>query len=162
MLALTESDIRSSFVNCSKGDAKRMSVPAGLDAVDWPALDFLGWSDATYAGRAYIVVPTGESVTGVALRHASGTTRRAQMCTICQTTHPSGGVSLMTAAKAGAAGRRGDSVGAYICSDLACSAYARGTRTPALGKQYRDDLDVDLKIARVEENIAAFVARVVG
>ena len=162
MLPLSEAEIRSSFVNCSKGDAKRMSVPSDLDSLDWDALDFLGWSDATFAGRSYVVVPGDDGVTGVALRHASGTSRRAQMCTICQTTHPSGGVALMTAAKAGAAGRKGDSVGAYICSDLACPAYARGTKTPSLGKQYRDDLDADSKIARVRENIAAFVGRVVA
>lgn len=162
MLPVTEAQIRASFVNCSKGDARRLSVPSDLDRRDWEALDFLGWSDDTFAGRAYVVAPGGDGIIGVALRHASSSSRRAQMCTVCQTTHPSGGVALMTAAKAGAAGRKGDSVGAYICSDLACSAYARGTRTPSLGKQYRDDLDVDSKIGTVRQNIAAFVARVVG
>ncbi|GAA2055622.1 FBP domain-containing protein [Williamsia deligens] len=163
MLPVSEADIRSSFVNCSKGDAKRLSVPTALGTLDFENLDFLGWADATYAGRCYVVTPgVDDEIVGIALRRAAGGTRRAQMCTICLTTHPSGGVALMSAAKAGPAGRRGDTVGAYICADLACSAYARGTKTPSLGKQYKEDLDIAAKVTRVRENMAAFVARVVG
>lgn len=43
MRALTEKDIRSSFVNCSKGEAKRLTVPRDLEARPWDDLDFLGW-----------------------------------------------------------------------------------------------------------------------
>ncbi len=165
MLPVTESDIRSSFINCSKGEAKRIVIPRDLDGRPWADLDFLGWTDPTYAGRCYIVVPgdvTADEggLTGVALRHETGGSRRAQMCKICLTTHPSGGVSLMTANKSGEAGRKGNSVGTYMCTDLDCPLYARGTKTPALGKQYREDLDMEAKIERVRVNLSAFVARV--
>ncbi|MBJ7288309.1 FBP domain-containing protein [Williamsia sp.] len=160
MHPVTEADIRSSFVNCTKGEAKRIVIPRDLDTRPWDELDFLGWTDPTYAGRCYLVAPDGDGLVGLALRHETGGSRRAQMCKICLTTHPSGGVSLMTASRSGDAGRKGNSVGTYMCTDLACSLYARGKKTPALGKQYREDLDVEAKIERVHTNLAAFVARV--
>lgn len=46
MKPLTEHDIRTSFVNCSKGAAKRLPLPKNLADLDhWDDLDFLGWSD---------------------------------------------------------------------------------------------------------------------
>ncbi|TGN78537.1 FBP domain-containing protein, partial [Streptomyces griseoluteus] len=45
MRPLTEQDIRASFVNCSKGDAKRLAVPRDLAERPWDDLDFLGWRD---------------------------------------------------------------------------------------------------------------------
>ncbi|MFC7512058.1 FBP domain-containing protein [Streptomyces thermocarboxydus] len=45
MKALTERDIRGSFINCSKGEAKRLHVPRDLDGRPWDDLDFLGWGD---------------------------------------------------------------------------------------------------------------------
>ncbi|GDY71934.1 hypothetical protein SAV31267_014190 [Streptomyces avermitilis] len=45
MRALTEQDIRDSFVNCSKGEAKRLAIPRDLDERPWDDLDFLGWRD---------------------------------------------------------------------------------------------------------------------
>ncbi|MBT0566902.1 FBP domain-containing protein [Williamsia sp. CHRR-6] len=161
MLPLTETQIRSSFVNCTQGEVKRITVPRDLADQRWDDLDFFGWNDPTYAGRAYLVAPgSDDQLIGVALRYETGGTRKAQMCKICLTTHPSGGVSLMTARKPGAAGRNGNTVGTYICTDLDCSLYARGEKTPALGRQYREDLDVGSKIDRVRANVAAFLARV--
>ncbi|MGK8491153.1 FBP domain-containing protein [Nocardia asiatica] len=159
MEPVTERDIRSSFVNCSKGDAKRLPVPRDLDERPWTDLDFLGWSDPSLPGRGYLVVPQEDRLVGVALRCATGGTGRAQMCTICLTTHTGGGVSLMTAHKAGESGRRGNSVGTYMCTDLACSLYARNKKRPALGSRYREDLTPEEKIERVRENITAFLAK---
>ncbi|SIS22414.1 FBP domain-containing protein [Williamsia sterculiae] len=156
---LTASEIRDSFVNCSKGETTRIGLP-DLDTPDWEHLDFIGWSDPASPSRCYLVTRHDGRLVGVALRPASGGSRQAQMCKICLTTHPSGGVSLMNARKAGAAGRQGNSVGTYICSDLACSLYARNKKSPSLGRQYREDLDVDAKVDRVRTNLAAFVARV--
>ncbi|MFC6930320.1 FBP domain-containing protein [Actinomadura yumaensis] len=45
MRPITESDIRRSFANCSKGEAKRLTVPKDLDERPWGDLDFLGWRD---------------------------------------------------------------------------------------------------------------------
>ncbi|MEU6185032.1 MULTISPECIES: FBP domain-containing protein [unclassified Nocardia] len=159
MEPVTERDIRSSFVNCSKGDAKRLPVPKDLDERPWADLDFLGWSDPSLPGRGYLVVPRDDRLVGVALRYATGGTGRAQMCTICLTTHTGGGVSLMTAHKAGESGRRGNSVGTYMCTDLACSLYARNKKRPALGSRYREDLTPEEKIERVRDNLNTFLAK---
>ena len=160
MEPISERDIRSSFVNSSKGDAGRLSLPEMFDAVPWDDLDFFGWVDPKLAGRSYIVVPSEDRLRGIALRYKVGGPRTAQMCSICLTTHANGGVSLMAAAKAGESGRRGNTVGTYICSDLACSLYARKKKTPALGRQFKEDFDVQTRTAAVEDNIAAFLARV--
>ncbi|OZE06925.1 hypothetical protein CH249_19990 [Rhodococcus sp. 05-2255-3B1] len=162
MERISERDIRSSFVNSSKGDAGRLTLPEMFDAVPWDDLDFLGWTDPKMAGRCYIVVPQSDRLRGIALRYKPGGPRTAQMCSICLTTHANGGVSLMAAAKAGESGRRGNTVGTYICSDLACSLYARKKKTPALGRQFKEDFDVPTRTAAVEDNIAAFLARVLN
>ncbi|MGX6510735.1 FBP domain-containing protein [Rhodococcus sp. SJ-2] len=160
MLPVTERDIRSSFINCSKGDAKRLSVPADLDNLPWDDLDFLGWTDPSYPGRCYVVTEQGDRLVGVALRHESGGRRPAQMCSICQTTHPNGGVHLMAARKTGDDGRRGNTIGTYMCADLDCSLYARRKKTPSGGRLYRDDSPLDGRIERVRSNLDAFIARV--
>ncbi|WP_216911352.1 FBP domain-containing protein [Nocardia sp. NBC_01377] len=159
MEPVTERDIRSSFVNCSKGDAKRLPVPRDLDDRPWDDLDFLGWSDPSLPGRCYLVTPNDEGLVGVALRYETGGSGRTQMCAICLTSHTGGGVSLLTAAKAGESGRRGNSIGTYMCTDLACSLYARGIKKPALGNRYREDLTPEAKIDRVVVNLNAFLTR---
>jgi hypothetical protein len=47
------------------------------------------------------------------------------MCSLCHTTQPMTQVSLFSAPKAGAAGEKGDTLGTYICDDLACSHIIR-------------------------------------
>ncbi|MFE9580668.1 FBP domain-containing protein [Nocardia sp. NPDC006044] len=160
MKPVTERDIRSSFINCSKTEAKKLPVPKNLDDQPWDDLDFLGWSDPSLPGRAYLVVPNdNDELIGVALRYETGGTGRAQMCSICLTTHTGSGVSLLTAAKAGPSGRKGNTVGTYMCTDLACSLYARGKKTPALGNRYRENLNPEQKVERMLANMQAFVAR---
>ncbi len=45
MKPLTEQEIRAAFVNCTKGEAKRLSVPRDLADRPWDDLDYLGWRD---------------------------------------------------------------------------------------------------------------------
>ena len=47
------------------------------------------------------------------------------MCSLCRVTQPSDQVTLFSAARAGQAGRDGNSIGTYICADLACSHMIR-------------------------------------
>ncbi|ATL68685.1 FBP domain-containing protein [Nocardia terpenica] len=159
---VTEREIRSSFVNCSKGDAKRLHVPRNLAEQPWDDLDFLGWSDPTLPGRCYLVVPQPDRLVGVAMRYQGGGSGRTQMCTICATTHTGHGVSLMTASKTGESGRAGNSIGTYMCTDLSCSLYARNKKRPALGTRYREDLTIEQKAQRIHANINAFLTRLGG
>ena len=161
MKALTEQEIRRSFVNCTKGEAKRLSVPRDLAERPWGDLDFLGWRDPQAPDRAYLVTEIDGRPTALTLRSsgaASWQTRRS-MCSMCMTTH-TGGVSLMVAAKKGKAGQQGNTVGAYIGSDLACSLYLRGKKDVGMGAQLHETLTLEEKIQRTASNLTAFIARV--
>ncbi|MCD7438027.1 FBP domain-containing protein [Streptomyces lincolnensis] len=164
MRSLTEQDIRNSFINCSKGEAKRLAVPRDLAERPWDDLDFLGWRDPGAPDRSYLVAERDGRLVGVTLRFPSsqrGFLHRS-MCSLCLTTHRGGGVSLMTARKAGAAGREGNSVGLYMCTDLACSLYLRGRKIPDSGSRFEESLTLEEQISRTRDNLAAFLGKLYG
>jgi len=161
MKPLTEQEIRAAFVNCTKGEAKRLAVPRDLADRPWDDLDYLGWRDPQAPDRGYLVTELDGRPKALALRcpsSAVGQLRRS-MCSMCLTTH-TGGVSLMVAPKAGKAGQQGNSVGAYICSDLACSLYLRGKKDAGIGARLHESLTEEEKIQRTVANVAAFIAKV--
>ncbi|MEV4636432.1 FBP domain-containing protein [Actinoplanes sp. NPDC049548] len=166
MEPLDERTIRASFVNCSKGEASRIKMPAGLtgDGVPWRDLDFLGWTDPGAPLRALLVVPGADGPTGVVLRRPEArraTAMRSSMCRICLTDHASSGVALFVAPLAGAAGRQGNTVGEYVCADLACSLYLRGKRQPKMRLVRREEtLSLDERIDRAMTNLGAFIGRI--
>lgn len=163
MKPITERDIRLSFVNCSKGEAKRVNLPREFAEFPWPDLDFLGWRDPGAPERAYLVAEHDGGLTGVTLRATSGRARvftTRSMCSLCLTTRTAGGVALMTARRTGEAGRRGDSVGDYLCYDLACSLYVRGRKQSAVGPDLDESLTQEEKIDRMLANLDAFLDRV--
>ncbi|MFE4800537.1 FBP domain-containing protein [Streptomyces sp. NPDC056708] len=161
MKPLTEQEIRTAFVNCTKGEAKRLSVPRDLAERPWDDLDFLGWRDPQAPDRAYLVTELDGRPVALALRCPSTASwqMRRSMCSICITTH-TGGVSLLVAAKAGKAGQQGNSVGTYMCSDLACPLYVRGKKDAGVGARLHESLTLEEKIQRTVANLAAFVAKV--
>jgi hypothetical protein len=163
MKPLTEQEIRAAFVNCTKGEAKRLAVPRDLADRPWDDLDYLGWRDPQAPDRAYLVVELDGAPKGLVLRAAASAVGQARrsMCSVCLTTH-SGGVSLMVAPKAGRAGQQGNSVGAYLCDDLACSLYVRGKRDAGIGARLHETITLEEKIRRTVANLAAFVAKVTG
>jgi hypothetical protein len=161
---LDEARIRGSFVNCSKGEAKRISLPRDLGELPWGDLDFLGWRDPGARDRAYLVRP-GADPLGIVLRIAPGARRnllRSSLCSLCLTGHSGGGVDLLAAPLAGAAGRQGNTVALYMCADLACSLYVRGKKASALVKRLEETLTLDEQIARTLRNLDAFLAKVVA
>ncbi|MGY4906664.1 FBP domain-containing protein [Streptomyces sp. 900116325] len=161
MKPLTDQEIRAAFVNCTKGEAKRLSVPRDLAERPWGDLDFFGWRDPQAPDRAYLAIELDGRLVALALRCSSAASwqMRRSMCSMCVTTH-TGGVSLMVAAKAGRAGRQGNSVGAYICSDLACSLYVRGKKDAGVGARLHESLTLEEKIQRTVVNLAGFIAKV--
>jgi hypothetical protein len=161
MKPLTEQEIRASFVNCTKGQAKRLAVPRDLADRPWDDLDYLGWRDPQAPDRAYLVSELDGRPRALALRCPSPASwqLRRSMCSICLTTH-TGGVCLMVAPKAGKAGQQGNSVGAYICSDLGCSLYVRGKKDAGAGARLHESLTTEEKNRRTTANMAAFIARV--
>ncbi|HEX5401045.1 MAG TPA: FBP domain-containing protein [Pseudonocardiaceae bacterium] len=163
MRPLTEPEIRAAFVNCTKGEAKRVAVPRDLAERPWDDLDFLGWCDPAAPQRAYVVAESGDTCIAVALRLATpyaGQPRRS-MCSLCLTTHPGQGVALMTARKAGRDGQQGNSVGIYICADLACSLYLRGKKQAGPGGRLHESITQDEQIQRTTAHLTAFLNRVI-
>jgi hypothetical protein len=161
MRPVTEREIRTSFVNCSKGEAKRLAVPKDLATRPWDDLDFLGWRDPSAPDRAYLVAESGDGLVGVTLRRATPPAgSRRSMCALCLTTHSGDGVSLMTARKAGKEGQQGNSVGSYLCADLACSLYLRGKKETEPGARSHDSLPLDEQVTRTKTNLRAFLDRV--
>jgi hypothetical protein len=126
MQPLTEDEIRSSFVNAPRDTLERMPLP-GLHETVWEEREYLGWLDPTFAQRGYIVYWRGGKPFGIVLRSATSSMSRgiSAMCSLCRTHQPGNQVSLFTVPKAGEAGRNGNTIGTYICSDLACSTIIR-------------------------------------
>ena len=126
MKPLTESEIRGAFVNATKGEIDRMPLP-GLHEVIWDAREYLGWRDPGSPHRGYLVHWVDERPVGVVLRasEVSLTHGITAMCSLCRTPQPSDQVTLFSAPRAGQAGRDGNTVGTYICDDLACSHIIR-------------------------------------
>ncbi|MFI6910011.1 FBP domain-containing protein [Nonomuraea sp. NPDC050394] len=162
MRPLTEREIRASFVNCTKGEAKRLAVPRDLAERPWDDLDFLGWQDPAAPERAYLVADDGVAFVGVALRRAAPNARhvRRSMCSICLTSHVGDGVSLLTARRAGKGGQQGNSVGAYMCTDLACSLYLRGKKDAGPGARLHESLTLDQLAERTVANVSGFLEKV--
>jgi hypothetical protein len=139
---LTEPQVRRSFVNCSRGEARGLTLPRGFADLEWSGLDVLGWRDPKAPLRGYLVLDVADGPVGIAVRAAdsrmsSGT---AVMCLLCQTGQAGDAVSLFTARRTGEAGRNGNTVGTYICADLGCSDRVRTEIPPWL--QLRDPAEV--------------------
>ncbi|MER6397464.1 MULTISPECIES: FBP domain-containing protein [unclassified Kitasatospora] len=162
MNPLSENEIRGSFVNCSKGEARRLNLPRGLAELPWEHLDFLGWRDQGAPDRGYLVAEHGGELVGVTLRVPSvrRSLTKTNVCSLCLSAHAGSGVALLAARRAGVSGREGNTVGTYICADLACSLYLRGLKKSALVSRPEESLSQEELVARTVANLDAFLAKV--
>lgn len=125
MKPLTDAEIRDSLINASAADADRMPLP-GLHEVLWGEREYLGWRDPGSPQRGYLAYWRDGRAVGVVLRASEVRLQAGSaICSLCNTPQPAGQVTMFTAQRAGRAGERGDSVGTYICADLACSLLIR-------------------------------------
>lgn len=156
MLAITERDIRASFINASRKEVSSMSLPAGFAEVDFDRLDYLGWSDQKFARRAYVVAEVDGRLTGVLLQRAEQRVLSRAQCSWCDDVTLRNDVQMFTARKAGAAGRNGDSVGTLACAEFGCSHNVR--MLPPLAYEGFDREAARLaRIERLCENVRAFL-----
>ncbi|HEX8971744.1 FBP domain-containing protein [Oryzihumus sp.] len=162
MEPLTAAAIRGSFVNLSKTQAKALNLPAGLDTTDWDTLDYLGWRDPRAPARAYLVTWRDGTPLGLSLRAPStSASRGSALCNLCWSAHKPSDVVLFVAPRAGSAGREGNTVGTYICADLACSLYVRGLRPLEL-PQGESMVEPAERARRLTDRLGAFVDRVLA
>ena len=159
MRPLTEADIRASLVNAAPGEAEHMPMP-GLHEMVWEDREYLGWRDPGSPSRGYLVawrddIPIGIVVRAAATRLQVG----SAICSLCNTPQPAGQVTMFSAARAGDAGRAGNSVGTYICADLACSLLIR--IAPPSYDWMPDTSDVIAeRVAGLESRLRSFGGRV--
>lgn len=160
MKAWSEGEIRGAFVNLSKGATARVNLPADLAETDWASVDFLGWIDPKAPERAYIAAEREGGLCAVAFRSGASALPRGRktMCDLCLSV---GSVTLMAAPRRGKAGQRGDTVGSYLCADLACSQRARGGRSNGTIVM-EETLTVEQKVDRLMANLATVVNRVMA
>lgn len=135
MQPLTESFIRSSFINASRKEVKDMTLADDFETLSdtqWLDLDFFGWRDPKFARRAYVVLPRleGDPV-GIVLKQAEASPRSRAMCNWCQDVRLPNDVVFWSAKRVGDAGRRGATVGTLICRDFECSRNVRNDPPPA-------------------------------
>lgn len=123
---MTPAEIRESFVNASQGETERLPLPS-LHEVLWADREYLGWRDPQAHQRGYLVHLAGDRPVGLLLRASEFSLQPgiAAMCSLCRITRRSDQVTLFSAPRAGQAGRDGNTVGTYICDDLACSHLIR-------------------------------------
>ncbi|MGO2660713.1 FBP domain-containing protein [Mycetocola reblochoni] len=124
MIPLTESQIRSSFLNVSQRERAAIVMP-DLAAVDADRLDYLGWRDPKLPRVGYIVVDLDGEPAGILLRQTEGTPRARAQCSWCEDVLLPNEVVQFNVRRAGAAGRNGDTVGTLICERFQCSANVR-------------------------------------
>ncbi|MGH1565385.1 FBP domain-containing protein [Mumia sp. DW29H23] len=160
MHALTESQIRASFVNASRREASQAPLPPRFPDLGWDELDLLGWVDPKAPRRAYAVVPTADGAVGLLLRTTQPTSQRPAVCTWCEDVEATEDVVLYVAKRAGASGRNGNTVGALVHADLSCSAHAR--RRPTRAEGALDPVAfVERRVAGLRERTARFAERVI-
>lgn len=159
MRALTESEVRASFINATEDELARIEMPHDFLLIDWEFHDFLAWRDPASSNRGCVVVQTDQSVTGIVLRPNDPGRTRSGMCNICHTMQPGNQVALFTARRSGAAGRRGDSVGTYICADLSCHESVRLAH-PLAPNEVRAEGQVDFRLDGTRRRMERLVARV--
>jgi hypothetical protein len=156
--ALTEQQLRRSFINCSQGEAKALALPKDFAVLDWAELELLGWRDPKAPLRGYLVLEAPGGPVGVAVRAADTrmSPRKTVMCLLCQSARSGDAVSLFTARRTGAAGRNGDTVGTYMCADLGCAHRVRTEIPPWL--QDRDPAEVAAeRAAELRQRVHGFV-----
>jgi len=150
--------LRACFVNVSKREREAIPLP-DLDAVDWEALDYLGWRDRKSPALGFVVIELDDQLVGVALRQAEAPTRTRPQCVWCEDVQLPNEVVFFSAKRAGAAGRKGDTVGTLACSGFECSANVRKRPTLAY---VGFDLDAERRrrIDVLGENVRGFARKV--
>ncbi|MEY2899915.1 MAG: hypothetical protein RL247_81 [Actinomycetota bacterium] len=128
MLPLTADDVKTCMINMSDAELETMSMP-GLHETLWDEREFLGWRDVNHNTKGYLVFWIGDQPRGLMVRAADTQmpAGKSAICALCHTQQPAPQVSLFVAPKAGEPGKRGNTVGTYMCADLACSTLIRIT-----------------------------------
>lgn len=165
MQSLTDADIRASFSNASRREVREAILP-DLAEIDWDNIDFLGWRDRKKDNTAYVVLELDGTPVGVRFTAAPRTgPRRRTLCAWCQDVIVADDVTMYVARRAGAAGRRGNTIGTLICTEFGCNGNVR--RRPTVSEVgSTDETDrirlIDKRIAVLRERSTDFIRQVLA
>lgn len=156
MRPIDERAIRASFRNASRKEVSDLRLPADFADIDFDRIDYLGWSDPKAPRRAYVVTEIDGQPVGAMLQQAEQRVIARAQCSWCDDITLRNDVQLFTARKAGAAGRKGDTIGTLVCANFACSANVR--RLPPLAYEGFDrEFAREVRIVRLGEQVRAFL-----
>lgn len=161
MRTLTESEIRSSFLNASRSERKNLTLPADLDALHWDDIDFLGWRDPKLPHVGYVVVDLDGELAGLLLRQSDARARTRPQCSWCSDIHLPNDVVFYATRRVGDAGRRGDTVGTLICEGFECSQNVRRL-PPSAYLGFDREAARDRRIEALRQRVEGFVRDVRG
>ncbi|WP_311243782.1 FBP domain-containing protein [Microbacterium sp. WCS2018Hpa-23] len=161
MRPIDERVLRASFLNASRKEVSDLTLPPGFADVDFEKLDYLGWVDPKLPRRSYVVAWVDDVLTGVILQRAEQRVIARAQCSWCEDVTLRNDVQLYVARKAGAAGRKGDTIGTLVCTEFGCSKNVR-VLPPLAYDGYDRELAREMRIVRLQEHVAAFIAAVKG
>lgn len=161
MHAFDESAIRGSFINASLRERQNLQLPAPADQLPWERLDYLGWRDRRSPGIGYVVAELDGRPVGLLMRQAEARPRARAQCSWCEDVQLPNDVVLFSTKRAGAAGRKGDTVGTLVCAEFECSANVR--KRPTLAYVGFDlEAERERRIAALAEHVENFVRNVLA
>lgn len=147
--------IRAAFANVSLRERKAIPLP-DLDAIAWEDLDFLGWRDPKLPLVGYVLTMIDDEPVGLLMRQAEQTPHARTQCVWCADVKLPNDVVMFSTKRAGAAGRRGNTVGTYVCAEFECNRNVR--RKPVAAY---DGFDVEAarqsRIGTLRANVDRFV-----
>ncbi|MGJ0389300.1 FBP domain-containing protein [Microbacterium sp. CGR1] len=161
MRPIDERTLRASFLNASRKEVSDLTLPPGFAELDFEKLDYLGWVDPKLPRRSYVVAWVDDVLTGVILQRAEQRVIARAQCSWCEDVTLRNDVQLYVARKAGPAGRKGDTIGTLVCTEFGCSKNVR-VLPPLAYDGYDRELAREMRIVRLQEHVAAFIAAVKG
>lgn len=161
MRPIDERTLRASFLNASRKEVSDLTLPPGFAELDVERLDYLGWVDPKLPRRSYVVAWVDDVLTGVILQRAEQRVIARAQCSWCEDVTLRNDVQLYVARKAGPAGRKGDTIGTLVCTEFGCSKNVR-VLPPLAYDGYDRELAREMRIVKLQDHVAAFIAAVRG
>jgi len=156
MRPLTEAQIRACFINVSKRERATMAMPGDLAEIDWDTRDYLGWRDVKLANTGYVVAWIDDEPVGLLMQKTDAKPRARAQCSWCSDIELPNDVLFFATKRAGAAGRRGDTIGTLVCEGFQCSRNVRKL-PPSAYLGFDREAARQSRIAALRENVDRFV-----
>ncbi|HEY9266750.1 MAG TPA: FBP domain-containing protein [Mycobacterium sp.] len=161
MDSYTRDQILAAFRGATRSEVKKVTFAADFDAVAFGKLDYYGWADPKIPRRAYLLVDRPDGPVALLLNRAAVKPRGRTMCTWCNDVTLIDDAVLYTVRRGGAAGRKGDTIGALICAHFGCSGNAR-----KLPPAYHKETDLERlraqRVAELRRKVHGFVDKVLS